>query len=138
MSGIFTNRVDSILANATDAAWLSQRVVANNVANVNTPNFKRSEVSFQDKLQAALKGQKEGFMQVTHAKHIADTPRVSLEDIRPEVYRVRNTSLRTDGNNVDMDVEMAKLAEIQLLYRTLIDVISARQTRLRTAIMEGR
>ena len=138
MSGIFTSRVDEILGNATDAAWLSQRVVANNIANVNTPNFKRSEVSFQDKLQAAIKGQKEGFMNVTHPKHIGDSPRVALEDIRPEIYRVRNTSLRTDGNNVDLDIEMAKLAQIQMLYSTLLEVIGARQARLRTAISEGR
>ncbi len=138
MSGMFSGKVDKILANAMDAAWLNQRVIANNMANVNTPNFKRSEVSFQDKLQAALKGQREGFMDVRHAKHIGDSPRVALEEIKPEIYRVRNTSLRTDGNNVDMDIEMARLAEVQLLYSALLEVISARHSRLRTAITEGR
>ncbi len=138
MSGMFTGRVDKLLANAMDSAWLNQKVIANNIANVNTPNFKRSEISFQDKLQSALKTQKEGFLKTTHAKHIGGASRVALEDIKPEIYRVRNTTLRADGNNVDMDVEMAKLAEVQLLYSTLLEVIGSKHRRLRTAITEGR
>jgi flagellar basal-body rod protein FlgB len=138
MSDMFIGRVDKLLANAVDSAWLKQKVIANNVANVNTPNFKRSEVSFQDKLQAVLKAEKESTLALTHPKHIGEGPRVSLEDIKPEIYRIGNTSLRTDGNNVDMDVEMAKLAEVQLLHSTLLEVIGSRQRRLRAAINEGR
>ncbi len=138
MSNMFTGRVDKLLANALDAAWLNQKAIANNVANVNTPNFKRSEISFHDKLQSALKTQKEGFLKTTNAKHIGGAPRVALEDIKPEIYRVRNTTLRSDGNNVDMDIEMAKLAEVQLLYSTLLEVIGSKHRRLRTAITEGR
>ena len=138
MSGFLTGPIDKVLSNALDAAWLSQKVTANNVANVNTPNFKRSEVSFQDKLQAVIQANEGGKMTLTHPKHIGDGPRMRLEEVTPEIYRVRNTSLRADGNNVDMDVEMARLAEIQLLYNTLTEVISAKNRRLRAAITEGR
>ena len=138
MSGLFTQPIDGILGNALDASWLSQRVIANNVANVDTPNFKRSEVSFQDKLQAVIKGQHEGRLATTHPKHISDAPRVALQDVRPEIYRVNNTSLRADGNNVDLDTEMARLAQVQLLYNTLLEVIGARGKRIKAAVTEGR
>jgi len=140
MSGIINGPVNKVLANALDSAWLNQRVIANNVANVNTPNFKRSEVSFQDKLQAIVAGHKQAGLKLstTSPKHISGYPASSVEEVQAEVYRVGNTSLRADGNNVDMDIEMAKLAKVQLLYNTLMEVIAAQHRKVRVAITEGR
>ena len=128
--------VDMVVSKSLDAAALAQRVLADNVANVNTPYFKRSEVLFEDQLQAAL-GSRPSAMTLTHPKHIGDAPRMTLEELNPVVVTRRDTNLRNDRNNVDVEQEMAKLAKINLVYRSLLTYEKSRMDMLKTVI-EGR
>lgn len=105
-----------VLAAALGAAGLRQETLAHNIANVNTPGFKRLYVSFEDELRAA-----------------ADPGAVA-----PQVHRDDITSGRADGNNVDLDREMALLAENQIRYAALARQMSGHFDRLRLAIWEGR
>lgn len=129
--------VDMVIGKSLDAASLSVRVIANNIANVNTPRFKRSEVDFDSQLQSAL-AFVPSKMTLTHPRHIGDQPRMNLSEIRPEVILRSDTALRNDKNNVDVELEMGKLARLDIMYRSLLEFQRARMGMLRTAITEGR
>lgn len=111
---IFSNPVMASLKKGLDAEALRQRVIANNVANVNTPNFKKSTVAFESLLKKAL-GRESLEMITTDPRHFGGTPR--LAELRPEVNLNETTTMRTDGNNVDIDEEMTNLAANGIQYQ---------------------
>ena len=97
-----------------DAGMLRARTIANNVANVTTPGYQRVEVSFEDELRKALdRTRLQGFK--TDAKHL-DIGRKDISRVKPRAYRPCDPTLPSGVNNVDIDMEMAKLAENQLKY----------------------
>jgi flagellar basal-body rod protein FlgB len=114
------------LERSLDAAAIRQRAMAQNLANIDTPGYKRSVVRFEEALARAL-----------------DTPgnpderARKVSSVTPRVERIE-TSLRADGNNVDIDLEGAMMAENALHYEAVSRMTSARVRLLRTAITEGR
>ncbi|MEW5761992.1 MAG: flagellar basal body rod protein FlgB [Bacillota bacterium] len=128
-SGIF-----GILARALDAGALRQRVIADNIANSNTPGFKRSGVRFEDKLARAL-GEGKLPLLTGHPRHIGGADPAAVE---PEVVTERHTAMRADGNNVDMEREMVELVMGNLGYRTAAQVLAAKFDGLRYVINGGR
>lgn len=112
---IFNSPMFNLLQRGLDASALRQRVIANNVANLNTPGFKKSYVSFEEQLKAAMESGG-GPLKGAHPLHIG----VSNMDVKPEVKQVKDTTMRYDGNNVDIDEEMVNLAATTIEY----DVIS--------------
>jgi flagellar basal-body rod protein FlgB len=122
---------------ALDAAWLRNEVIAHNIANVDTPGFKKSTVEFEEHLENALGNSSfKGF--TTDSRHI----RIGSGDVNNVKIRVkknyRNLSTRLDGNNVDIDSEMASLAKNNIRYSTLVQSISNGYQRLMSVISEGR
>ena len=97
-----------------------QSVLANNLANVNTPNFKRSDVSFQGALASALESAN------------GDTSTVDSTALTTSTDS--STSMRADGNNVDVDVESANLAKNQLLFDSVMAIDTKRLHTMDTAI----
>ena len=88
-----------LLEQVITAASMRHKVIANNIANVNTPGFKRSEVRFEEILHDAIStGQKKLPMSVTHAQHLL--PVHQTKPLTP--HTINETSMRTDGNNVDV------------------------------------
>ena len=127
----------SYLQKGLDAAWKRQEVIANNVANVNTPDFKASRVEFEEHFKAALEAEAGGFKnKKTRAKHIDFGQ--DLDMLGYSVVKQTNTTERMDGNNVDIDYEMAELAKNSLYYNTLSRKTTQELNRLRVAITEGR
>jgi flagellar basal-body rod protein FlgB len=130
---ILTSRTTRILAKSADAASLRHQVIANNIANVNTPGFKRSDVVFASELENAIRQ----LDQSPGAKPISGGSD-PLAQVLPRVVQERNTSSRLDGNNVDIDVEMAELGRNTLWYNAVSQQITWQYRLLRTAINEGR
>ena len=127
----------SLMGKGLDAASLKNTVISNNLANVDTPGFKRSEVLFEDELRKALAktGQIQGV--TTHPKHIPiGSP--SVLDVKPKVVLQNDTTMRNDGNNVDIDREMASLAENTITYTALAQMLNGDFSKIRSAIFEGR
>lgn len=97
-----------------DAAMLRSRTIANNIANVNTPGYQRVEISFENQLRSALKKSSvQGA--VTQSGHIP-LGRKDLDKVQPKAYKPIDPTLPSGVNNVDIDTEMSKLAENQLLF----------------------
>ncbi|MCL6559017.1 MAG: flagellar basal body rod protein FlgB [Firmicutes bacterium] len=132
---IFTSPVLLTLKKSLDAGALRQRVIANNIANFNTPGFKKSVVSFEDQLKNAL-GDQNFQLAATHPKHFGGVP--SLYGLAPEITIDRSTSMRTDGNNVDADQEMTSLVVNVIKYRSAADRLSEKMSLLSYVITGGR
>lgn len=127
-------RTIRMLERAMDGAALRQKVIANNIANVNTPDFKRSDVQFESILARNLPDGAR--MAATHPCHL---PLASGEpgNVRPRLVADRTTSMRNDGNNVDIDAEMAKMVKNYLYFEAVTRQAAAFFERLRTAIRGG-
>lgn len=125
-TGIY-NYID-VLDKGADACWTRNEVLSNNIANVDTPNYKRKDVAFSAYLEEALigSGSLDGRISQINTK---------LEEINCSVYTDNvNLSYRTDGNNVDISTENVYLAENQIRYNALIDSMKQEFGRIRTAL----
>jgi flagellar basal-body rod protein FlgB len=114
---------DSFLRAAMSGLAARQRTIANNVANVDTPGFKASEVRFEDALKAAIS--RGAGATVNQTSLNAAASRGTLVDA---------TTTRADGNNVDIDREMELLGEANLNYSAITQVMSTRLGILRNVI----
>lgn len=125
------------LKGAIAAAELRQQVIADNIANVDTPGFKRSEVLFEELLASRMGGESGAKLEArrTHAKHIPFGKGGSV--VKPKLVTDNSTSMNNNTNNVDIDREMALLAKNQLRYNALIQQLNHEISMLRIGI-EGR
>ncbi|MDN5330954.1 MAG: flagellar basal-body rod protein FlgB [Tepidanaerobacteraceae bacterium] len=127
----------SLLKKYMDAKWLRHEVLANNIANVDTPNFKRSSVVFEDLLQKYIKENSSRLpLSTTSDKHIRNAWPVI--ELKPKVVVQNDRTFRNDGNNVDIDKEMVELAQNALSYNILAEQVQRQFSLLRSAITEGR
>ncbi len=112
-----------LIKKSLDASSERGRVIAHNIANVNTPGYKASNVVFEEKLNNVLSNESIK-LRTTNKNHISDGSTIST--ISPKVEKDTSTSMRLDGNNVDIDSEMADLAANSILYNTLISQANSR------------
>lgn len=118
----------NILDKAADAANLRNELISNNIANVDTPNYKRKDINFESLLQAELGGEKNLSTAVKNANS-------DLTTLDPQVYTDNSSlSYRVDGNNVDIATEEAYLAENQIKYQALVDLMSQEFSRYKTVL----
>jgi flagellar basal-body rod protein FlgB len=129
----FISNNTNILEKTLDAAWKRNEVISNNIANVDTPQFKRSTVSFEDELNKALDSN-ELDLKTTDQRHISTKNDLSVKVTQD------STSLqyRLDGNNVDIESEMSDLAKNSIRYNTLIQKVSDEYKKLKYVISEGK
>jgi flagellar basal-body rod protein FlgB len=110
------------LERALSGAAERQQILANNLANANTPGFKRSDLDFHSTLAGALASGASS----TQLDALSFTPQTDA-----------STAMQADGNNVDVDTEMSNLSENSLEYQSLVAVASARLKMISTAIGMG-
>lgn len=104
--------------NALDAASLRQQTIAHNIANATTKDYKSKQVQFEESLKKAL-NRSSSRLRTTDARHVGGGQ--SAMGIKGEVYETpSNTTMNLDGNNVDIDLEMANMAANQIKYNALI------------------
>ncbi len=140
LDGILSGEIYQVLEKAMNASTMQHRVISNNIANVNTPGFKASEVVFQNKLDKVINSREADFLplKTTHSRHIPIEEAMTLDMIRPEIITRNETSLRNDDNNVDIDSEMARMAENTAYYSSLAQLTSGKLSGLRSVITDGR
>lgn len=116
----------NVLQQATNASWLRNTILSNNIANVDTPHYKRKDVQFETYLIEQMAGG-------DSLDENVDT--VDLSTLNGTIYTDNSTlSYRMDGNNVDIDTENVELAKNQIKYNVMTDSISQEFSRLRTAM----
>lgn len=112
------NYVD-VITSAADASSLRNKTIANNIANIDTPHYKRQDVSFSANLQQALKNSKFETLDQKVAS-------LNTKKLRGVVYTDNDAySYRLDGNNVDVDTENVYMAQNQVVYQGLTKSLSS-------------
>lgn len=135
-------RIDRLFKNidvqkvALDGTWLRNEAIANNMANVNTPGYKRQDVAFESILQDYLR-QSKIKMETTHSGHMTIAGRLQ-GDLSIDVTTNAQTSFRKDQNNVDLDTEMAEMTKNSLHYNAVASQVSSQFRRIKMAVTEGR
>lgn len=125
-----TNAFDyvNVLDKAADASWKRETVLANNIANVNTPGYKRKDLDFEGVLKQEL----------GRCKHMSLDTKIDnlhMDHLNPSVYTdLSNYSYRLDGNNVDIDVEEVEYASEQIRYQGITAGINNEFNRMKTVI----
>jgi flagellar basal-body rod protein FlgB len=129
---LFNQTSIPILAKSLDAGMLRSRTIANNIANVNTPGYQRVEVTFEDELRNALdKSKLKGTR--TNEKHLP-LGKLDFSRLAPKAEKPMDPTLPSGVNNVDIDTEMAKLAENQLLFNFSAKFLKGTYNKLNAAI----
>ncbi len=116
----------NVLDKAADASALRQELLSNNIANQDTPNYKRQDVDFESQLTKALKNSK-------YTSIDSKVANLRMRRLEGKVYTdYENYSYRLDGNNVDPEQEQVKLAANQLKYQGLMNSLTAEFQNLKT------
>lgn len=117
-----------LLKNALNTSSLRQQTISSNIANVNTPGYKVNKVEFEQLLDQASRG---NGMKATAKKHYGIS---DMSDVTAQVEKRTNTSVKDNGNNVDIDYEMTELAANSLYYQSLISQLNSKYSSFRTVI----
>ena len=116
----------NVLDKAADASWLRNEVISNNIANVDTPNYKRRDVKFESYLMSAVAGGDTLDSSINN---------VDLTTLNATTYtEYSGLSYRYDGNNVNIDTENAELAKNQIRYYTLLDSMTQEFSRIKSVL----
>lgn len=121
-----------LLKKGMDASWLRDEVISNNIANADTVGFKASDVEFETVFADALKGNGVS-LATTDERHISSGAS-DVESVTPRVITDSDTSLQYNGNNVDVEHEMAEMAKNTIEYYTLVSKANSEFKKLDTAI----
>jgi len=119
-----------VLNSAANSTWLRNEVISSNIANVDTPNYKRKDVSFATYLNSALGGTDNTTSTLTQR-----VKNIDLSNVNSKVYTDNSDlSYRSDGNNVDIETENVELASNQIMYNALIDSMSNEFSRMKSVL----
>jgi len=134
----FAKTID-LLHRAMDANVVRRSVIANNLANANVPNFKRSNVNFESELKRALETEKQRpalELNLTHPNHIPNWKERDYRDV--EIRRVLDytSTYNNNGNNVDPEQE-AMLATINQLSWNMLTQAASFEFGLVNQVLRG-
>ena len=131
-SGAFGRNLE-LLTREMEVATLRRNVIANNIANANTPNFKRSDVNFESQLKRALDSEKAAapFPEyLADPRHIPFDRPIDWRSVQPRRVLDYLTEAKNSGNNVDIEQEGMDSLNNQLIYTTLAQVVSSEFQRV--------
>ena len=130
---MFTTNVfdyTNILDKAADASWMRENVITNNIANIDTPGYKRQDVDFESVLQKALGKTKYSSLDKKVRELNQDLGKLTTTSYTD----ASNYSYRLDRNNVDENTENAELASESLRYQLLTTAITNNFSRMQTVL----
>ncbi|TVM00229.1 MAG: flagellar basal body rod protein FlgB [Candidatus Brocadia sp. WS118] len=120
-----TEKSINMLAKMLDVSAIKHKVIANNIANINTPGYKRMEVSFSDQLEKVIK----------------DTSTNKFDTLQPKIViaeKGKDETVRNDGNNVDIDKEISSLMKNTLSYNIYSQLLAKKMELVKSAIENSR
>ncbi|GKX28993.1 flagellar basal body rod protein FlgB [Vallitalea longa] len=112
----------NLIGKSLDASLLRHNVISENIANEDTPGYKRKDVKFEGLLQEALLSNN-------------NSSKIGFNTMTPQVVvDKKNLSYRLDGNNVNIDTEMTELTKNQIKFNVLVDQVSNNFSRIKTVL----
>jgi flagellar basal-body rod protein FlgB len=153
-----------LMQKSLDVSWMRNEVIAHNIANVDTPGFKSRGLAFEDEFRAALLRDRDTSLprpnislrrlastdaiqagpdltgRMTRDRHLPLGQRTSGNplDVQPQLFTRTDTTMKMDGNNVDIDREMNEAAKNTVYYYTMLNKVSSELGRLRTVMRDIR
>jgi len=128
-----------ILEKSMDVESLRRKVIADNISNVDVPHFKRSEVNFESELKRAIN--QNSYVNenrlpaiMTDNKHIPFFIDRDIKSVSPRINLDYTTSMRNDGNNVDIEKEMVDSSKNTMRYNALVSSLNHNYKMLKTVI----
>jgi len=115
------SKTQFLLERSMDASLLRRSAIADNIANVDTPYFKRGEVTFESQLKRALDSESRDVMpaKMTHVRHIPFKDPIDYRDVRAHIQLEHETNYRNDKNNVDIEKEIVDATKNMLMYNAM-------------------
>ena len=119
-------RTQDILHRSMSVLTIRQEIIADNIANADTPHFKRSEVAFESEFGRVLQSYDPNPFPaaLTHRRHIPFYRPKDYREVKPVVFLDYVTTYRNDGNNVDIDREMVDARRNALMYTAMARRVS--------------
>jgi flagellar basal-body rod protein FlgB len=114
-----SGQVYDLIKKGLDASSLRSKVISNNIANINTKGYKRYTVAFEENLQQSIDSIE---LKTTKNQHISDGSQPGEIKVNQDL----SSSMRQDGNNVDIDNEMANQAANTMMYNALVSQVNSR------------
>jgi flagellar basal-body rod protein FlgB len=127
----------SLLERSLDLRAMRHEVIATNVANEETPGYRAKEYSFLDMLAAVARAERPGVLRATHPGHLGQQDH-GMPRVTGQIEEVPAPDLPLDGNSVNLEVEMAKLADNAMHYNTASQIMAFRLRQLMSAIREAK
>lgn len=118
----------NVMGKAADASWIRNEAISNNIANADTPGYKRQDINFEDELKRALKNSRYESMD-SKVRHLR------VKELEPRTFTDYDSfSYRLDGNNVDIDTENVMLAKNQVKYEGIMNSVTAEFQNLKAVM----
>lgn len=134
VDGIFTTTIE-LLGKSIDLRAKNQNLISSNIANAETPNYTPKSLVFEDELQGALKGGHKGTPAITNPRHIPlKNTNGPLQSVTGRVVETPATTPGKDGNAVELENEMTKMSENQIMYNASVQILSKKFAGIRAAI----
>jgi flagellar basal-body rod protein FlgB len=112
---------------------MRQELISSNVANANTPGFKAKKMDFEEALARALDVDGQMQMNVSDGRH-HNVGNGGFNNLEPEIYDDPNGVVSENGNTVDVEAEMARMAENKLMYDALVQLVNKKMGMMKYAI----
>lgn len=117
-----------LIKKALDVSALRQKAISSNIANINTPDYKVNKVEFEEYLK---KSSNEVALKKNHKEHFGES---NILDLELKMEKRESTALNSNGNNVDIDLEMTELAANEIYYNILVQQLNAKLANLNYVI----
>ncbi|MBI3584298.1 MAG: flagellar basal body rod protein FlgB [Nitrospinae bacterium] len=134
ISKIYGENID-IFKKVLDLRSERHNIISSNIANIDTPNYKSVDISFEEQLRSAADSGSGKGLKKTNDNHLPGGVR-DIENIMPEI-NIDNTPSGIDGNNVDIDKEVTKMAENTIMYNAVAQLIRQEFEDLKYTIDQG-
>lgn len=125
----------SLLANVLDLRTQRQSLIASNISNVDTPEYKAVRLDFEKELQSAVGSPHQTKLTRTNERHL---PSADFNNIHARVVTDPIQKSSPDGNTVDIDRELTKMSKNHLMYNVTAQILAQRFTSLKSVIREGK
>lgn len=127
-----------LLEKSLDVESVRKKVIADNIANVDVPHFKRREVNFESEVERAIKSNNNMSEKLpaimTDERHIPFFLERDVKSIQPRINLDYTTTYRNDGNNVDIEKEMVDSAKNMMRYNAAVNALNHNYKMLKTVL----
>ena len=132
---LFADKTPLVLKKALDSQSERHLLIASNISNIDTPGYMAKDIDFKGALRAALGTGDSLALRTTHKGHIGPN-KADIKGLQAEPF-IESDAAKSNGNNVNIDKEMMKLAENQITYNATIQMMAKRHSTIMSAITEN-